>query len=131
MEGIRIDKWLWAARFFKTPVLAAKACEIGRILSNSNAAKPSREVKVGDTLQITNDSGTYTIEVLALSETRSSAIVAQQLYAESDASRVLRATVEAERKANPPIGQGAPGSRAGKPGKRDRRLIHSFREGRG
>ena len=128
MQGTRIDKWLWAARFFKTRVLAAKACEIGRIVSNSTSAKPSREVKVGDTLQITNEGGTFTIEVLELSETRASAAIAQQFYRESDASRALRARVEAERKANPPIGTGVPGVRTGKPSKRDRRLIHSFRD---
>lgn len=129
MEGLRIDKWLWAARFFKTRMLAAKACEIGRILSNSASAKPSREVKPGDTLQITNEAGVFTIEVLELSETRGSAAIAHQLYRETDASRALRARVEAERRANPPMGQAAPGARTGKPTKRDRRLIHSFRDG--
>lgn len=129
MEGTRIDKWLWAARFFKTRVLAAKACEIGRVVSNSTSAKPSREVKVGDTLQISNEGGVFTVEVLELLETRGSAAIARQLYRESEASRVLRARVEADRKANPPIGMGAPGVRTGKPSKRDRRLIHSFRDG--
>ena len=128
MDGIRIDKWLWAARFFKTRVLAAKACEIGRVVSNATPAKPSREVKLGDTLEITNESGVFTVEVLELSEARGSAAVAQQLYRETEASRALRAKVEAERKANPPLGMGSPGLRAGKPSKRDRRLIHSFRD---
>lgn len=129
MEGTRIDKWLWAARFFKTRVLAQKACEIGRVRWNGLAAKPSREVKVGDTLDVTNESGVFTMEVLELAETRGSAAVAQQLYRESDASRVLRAKVEAERKAYPPLGMGAPGANTGRPSKRDRRLIHSFRDG--
>ena len=128
MQGTRIDKWLWAARFFKTRMLAAKACEIGRVLSNSTPAKPSREVRVGDTLQITNEGGLFTVEVLDSSETRGSAAVAQHLYRESDASRSLRAQAEAVRKANPPVGMGAPGVRVGKPNKRDRRLIHSFRD---
>ena len=129
MDGLRIDKWLWAARFFKTRVLAAKACEIGRVVSNSSIAKPSREMKTGDTLQITNESGTFTVQVLELSEARGSASVAQQLYRETEESRMLREKVEAERKANPPLGMGAPGARAGKPSKRDRRMIHSFRDG--
>jgi len=129
MNGIRIDKWLWAARFFKTRALAVKACEIGRVRSNGLAAKPSREVKTGDTLEVTNETGVFTFEVLNLSETRGSAAVAQQLYRESDASRALRAKVEAERKANPPLGMGAPGANVGRPSKRDRRLIHSFRGG--
>lgn len=129
MEGTRIDKWLWAARFFKTRVLAQKACEIGRVRWNGSAAKPSREVKIGDTLEVTNESGVFTVEVLEISENRGSAAVAQQFYRESDASRALRAKVEVERKANPPLGMGAPGATAGKPSKRDRRLIHSFRDG--
>jgi len=129
MDGIRIDKWLWAARFFKTRALAGKACEIGRVRSNGLVAKPSREVKVGDTLEVTNESGVFTFEVLNLSDSRGSAAIAQQLYRESDASRSLRAKVEAERKANPPLGMGAPGANAGRPSKRDRRLIHSFRGG--
>lgn len=129
MDGLRIDKWLWAARFFKTRVLAAKACEIGRVRSKGAAAKPSREVKVGDTLEVTNESGVFTIEVLELTETRGSAAIAQQMYRESDDSRALRAKVEAERKANPPLGMGAPGANAGRPSKRDRRMIHSFRDG--
>jgi ribosome-associated heat shock protein Hsp15 len=129
MDGTRIDKWLWAARFFKTRVLAQKACEIGRVRSNGVAAKPSREVKAGDTLEVTNEGGVYTVEVLDLSESRGAAAVAQQLYRESEASRSLRAKIEAERKANPSLGMGAPGANAGRPSKRDRRLIHSFRDG--
>jgi len=71
----------------------------------------------------------FTFEVLNLSDSRGSAAIAQQLYRESDASRSLRAKVEAERKANPPLGMGAPGANAGRPSKRGRRLIHSFRGG--
>ena len=70
MDGVRIDIWLWAARFFKTRVLAKKACELGRVQSNEHQAKPAREVRVGDMLRITNDGGDFEVEVLALSEMR-------------------------------------------------------------
>ena len=70
MTGVRIDRWLWAARFFKTRSLAAKACDLGRILSNAKLAKAAREVRVGDVLQVKNAGGEYEVEVLLLSETR-------------------------------------------------------------
>ena len=129
MTGIRIDKWLWAARFFKTRMLAGKACDLGRIVSNGTSAKASREVKPGDQMEITNEAGVFSIEVLEVSEARGSAAVAQHYYRESEASQALRRKVAEDRKANPPLGTGGTGSRAGKPSKRDRRLIHSFRGG--
>jgi len=122
MTGVRIDKWLWAARFFKTRALASAACEAGRIVCNTQPAKPSRNLKLNDLLHIRNEAGEFDIQVLELSESRGSAGVAQTLYAETDASRERRAAQAAERKLNPP-----PESfRRGKPSKRDRRLIHSF-----
>ncbi len=124
MTGTRIDKWLWAARFFKTRALAIKACDINRVLSNGVAAKPSREVKLGDRLQITNDTGVFTIDVLALSENRGAPAVAQLLYRESDESKDLRAKALVERKENPQFFEPSP---LGRPSKRDRRMIHSFR----
>src|ERR1700685_419858 len=99
MDGVRIDIWLWAARFFKTRVLAKKACELGRVQSNDQQAKPAREVRVGDMLRITNDGGDFEVEVLALSEMRGPAAVAQTLYLETEASRELRMKVAEERKA--------------------------------
>src|SRR5205809_2897978 len=101
MTGVRMDKWLWAARFFKTRSLAARACELGRIESNGQPAKASREVRVGDRLQVKNDSGLYDIEVLAVSEMRGPAVVAQTLYQETEASRELRLKVAEERKLMP------------------------------
>src|SRR5262245_40325165 len=74
---VRIDKWLWAARFFKTRGLAARACELGRIESNGQIAKPAREVHAGDMLQIKTESGVFQVKVLALSEMRGPASVAQ------------------------------------------------------
>ena len=70
MTGVRMDIWLWAARFFKTRPLAKRACELGRILSNGQIAKAAREVRVGDRLRITNDGGDFQVEVLLLSEVR-------------------------------------------------------------
>jgi ribosome-associated heat shock protein Hsp15 len=125
MDGVRIDIWLWAARFFKTRVLAKRACELGRIQSSGHQAKPAREVRIGDMLKITNDSGDFEVEVLLLSEMRGPAAVAQTLYRETDASRELRAKVADERKSMPHFD-----TAAGKPSKRDRRHIIQFR-GRG
>jgi ribosome-associated heat shock protein Hsp15 len=123
MPSIRIDKWLWAARFFKTRALAARACELGRIQSNTQPAKPAREVRVGDMLQITNDGGNFQVEVLLLSEVRGPASVAQTLYRETETSREQRAKVAAERKAMREFEQ----LPAGRPSKHDRRKIIQFR----
>jgi ribosome-associated heat shock protein Hsp15 len=125
MTGVRMDKWLWAARFFKTRSLAAKACDLGRIASNGQAAKSAREVRVGDLLQVKNDSGDFQVEVLVLSDTRGPAAVAQTLYRETPASRELRLKLAEERKAMPHDES----FRQGKPSKRDRREIHRFRGG--
>jgi ribosome-associated heat shock protein Hsp15 len=123
MDRVRIDKWLWAARFFKTRALASRACDLGRITSNALAAKPSREVRVSDLLQVKNDSGEFQLEVLALSDMRGPAAVAQTLYRETDESRALRAKLAEERKARAPVDLW----REGKPSKRDRREIDRFR----
>ena len=123
MTGVRMDKWLWAARFFKTRSLAAKACDLGRIESNGQAAKSAREVRVGDLLQVKNDGGDFQVEVLVLSETRGPAAAAQTLYRETEASRDLRLKLAEERKSMPH----SEAFRAGKPSKRDRREIGRFR----
>ena len=126
MNSVRIDKWLWAARFFKTRALAHKACELGRIHSNSIQAKPSREVRVADMLRIKNDGGEFEVEVLALAEMRGPAAVAQTLYRETDASREARLKLAAEQKA---MQQFAPLPEH-RPSKRDRRHIIRFRADR-
>lgn len=123
MDGVRIDKWLWAARFFKTRALASRACDLGRILFNNQTTKPAREIRVGDMLKITNEAGDFQVEVLQLSEVRGPASVAQTLYRETDASRELRLEVAAERKAMRAF---APAPE-GRPSKRDRRKIIQFR----
>jgi len=98
MNGVRIDKWLWAARFFKTRALASKACDLGRIRSNNVEAKPAREVRVGDMLHVKNEGGEFAIEVLQLSEMRGPAAVAQGLYRETEASREARQKLAEERR---------------------------------
>jgi ribosome-associated heat shock protein Hsp15 len=126
MNGVRMDLWLWAARFFKTRPLAKRACELGRILSNGQPAKAAREVRVGDRLRVTNDGGDFEIDVLLLSNTRGPAAVAQTLYCETEQSRELRLKVAAERRAMREF-EILP---EGRPSKRDRRHIIRFR-GRG
>jgi ribosome-associated heat shock protein Hsp15 len=123
MDAVRMDKWLWAARFFKTRALAAKSCEMGRIDSNGHLAKAARDVRVGDKLKIKNDAGEYDIEVLVVSEVRGPAAVAQTLYRETEASKELRLKLAAEQKALYQL-EGMP---AGRPSKRDRRQISKFR----
>ena len=123
MTGVRMDVWLWAARFFKTRPMAKKACELGRILSNGQPAKAAREVRVGDRLRITNDGGDFHVDVLLLSEVRGPAAVAQTLYHETDESRELRQKAAAERKAMREF-EILP---QGRPSKRDRRHIIRFR----
>lgn len=125
MTGIRIDKWLWAARFFKTRALASKACDLGRIHVKGVEAKPAREVHAGDMLQVKNEGGEFEIEVLQLSEMRGPATVAQTLYRETDASKEARLRVAEERKA---MQQFAP-IPTRRPSKRDRRRIIQFRGG--
>ena len=123
MTRVRMDKWLWAARFFKTRSMAARACELGRILSSGQPAKPAREVRVGDRLRVTNEGGDFEIDVLLLSEVRGPASVAQTLYRETAESRDLREKKAAERKAMRQF-EILP---EGRPSKRDRRHIIRFR----
>jgi ribosome-associated heat shock protein Hsp15 len=123
MVMMRMDKWLWAARFFKTRALAAKACELGRIESNGIHAKPAREVKAGDRLRVKSDSGEFRVEVLGLSEMRGPAAVAQALYRETEDSRAARATAAEERK----TAASFEFLHEGKPSKRDRREIDRLR----
>jgi ribosome-associated heat shock protein Hsp15 len=123
MTSIRIDKWLWAARFFKTRALASRACELGRIESNGQPAKPAREVRIDDKLRVTTEAGVFEVEVLLVSAVRGPAAAAQTLYRESDASREQRMKIAAERKAMKQFEQ----LPAGRPSKKDRRRIIQFR----
>jgi ribosome-associated heat shock protein Hsp15 len=116
---MRVDKWLWAARFFKTRSLAARSCELGRVKSNGQGVKSSREVKLGDFLEITNGGGEFQVEVLGLSEMRGPASVAQTLYRETDESREKRRKAAEERKSMPVFEV----LHDGRPSKRDRRQL--------
>ena len=122
-KSVRIDKWLWAARFFKTRALASKACDLGRIRSNDIEAKPARDVHIGDMPRVKNEGGDFHIEVLGVSEIRGPAAVAQTLYRETDESKERRQREAAERKA---MQEYAPLPER-RPTKRDRRRIIQFR----
>jgi ribosome-associated heat shock protein Hsp15 len=123
MDRLRVDKWLWAARFFKTRTVAARACDLGRIECNGQTAKASREVRVGDLLQVKTEGGDFQVEILLLSEMRGPAAVAQTLYRETEASRVLRIKAAEERKAMPRFES----SGEGRPSKRNRRELDRLR----
>jgi len=126
MDAVRIDKWLWAARFFKTRALAAKSCQLQRVQAQGQPVKPARDVKVGDHLRIETEGGIFEIEVLGVSEDRGPAPEAQKLYRESDESKQARAKAAEERRLNREFAP-APSTR---PSKRDRRRIIQFRGGR-
>lgn len=121
VEKFRIDKWLFAARFFKTRSLAAEAIERGRVTVNDQRVKPAKVLAVGDRLTIRINNYQYDVEVLGLSNKRGSAPVAQQLYRETDESREKRELLAARLKAQP-----QPFYTRGRPTKRDRREIERF-----
>lgn len=123
LDKMRLDKWLWAARFFKTRSLAGKACELGRVHSGDLRAKPAREVKPGDSLRIENEGGTFIVEVLALSQIRGPAADALKLYKETEGSLAARKKLADERKTMQEY-MPLPTRR---PSKRDRRHIIRFR----
>ena len=117
---MRLDKWLWAARFYKTRMLASEAIGQHRVWVDNAPCKPSRELKVGNTVRITRGHDTMTIHVLGLSAQRGPAPVAQQLYAETEASQAQRAAARENRRFSPEPAHAISG---GRPTKRDRRAI--------
>ena len=120
---MRIDKWLWAARFYKTRSLAAQAVEAGRARWNGERVKPSRELRVGDRVSVRVGELVWDVEVLVLSERRGPASEAATLYQEGAESRAKRELMLAMRKASPtPVTEG-------RPTKRDRRRLEQFRRG--
>ncbi|MDZ7639341.1 MAG: RNA-binding S4 domain-containing protein [Bryobacterales bacterium] len=123
MSRVRMDKWLWAARFFKTRALAARACELGRVSINGQSAKPAREIRAGDALRVETPGGIFEGEVLLLSEMRGPAEVARTLFRESEASRAARQKQAEERKALPQFDFAGDG----RPSKRDRRDLDRLR----
>ena len=122
IPNVRLDLWLWAARFFKTRSLARQAIETGKVDVGGQRAKPSRGVRVGDALLIARGEDNFEVDVIALSDTRGPASIAQGLYRESDASRLAREQARALRAAER-AGFRAPET---KPDKRARRLIRAL-----
>lgn len=116
---LRIDKWLWAARFFKTRSMASHALGLGRVQVNGEIAKPSREVRVGDQVCVQIEHVDWELEVLGLCETRGPASVAQTLYRETEASRAARAAEQARRQ----LFKEPAANLHGRPTKRDRRAL--------
>ena len=118
--ALRLDKWLWAARFFKTRGLATEAIGAGRVSVNGERAKASKSVKPGDTLEIRRPPYEQSVKVIAISDKRGNATAARALYEETPESRAKREAVSAELKAMPPP------VFKGRPTKRDRRALEKF-----
>ena len=121
-DSVRLDLWLWAARFYKTRSFAKHAIETGKVEVEGQRAKPSRVVRVGDAMRVTRGEEIFEVEVRGLSDTRGPASIAQTLYAESEASRARREAERATRAAER-AGYRAPQT---KPDKRARRLISAL-----
>lgn len=121
-DKVRVDKWLWAARFYKTRSIAADAVEGGKVLVNGARIKPARPLKLGDELQIRTQSADYTVQVAGLSARRGPAVEAAKLYAETEESRRQREQAKLLRTDVHPDAYSK-----GRPTKRLRRQIHKFR----
>ena len=121
-RGMRLDLWLWAARFFKTRGLAKQAIETGKVEIGGQRVKPARGVRAGEALVVVRGDERFEVEVLALSNTRGPASIAQTLYRESDASKLAREQARAQRAAER-AGYRPPDT---KPDKRARRLIRAL-----
>ena len=121
-DSVRLDKWLWAARFFKTRSLATDAVDSGKVTVNGDRAKPARAVRVGDKLEIDNGSDRWEIDVMNLSDVRAAAPIARNLYEETDLSVARRAALAEHRRLYREPGADF----KGRPTKRDRRQIHKF-----
>ncbi len=128
LERMRLDKWLWAARFFKTRRLAGEAVEGGKVHLNGQRTKPGKDVRIGSRLRIHKDGLEWQIEILVLPMQRRPASEAKDFYREDDASRLRRETAAAARRA---ARLATPLQTPSKPNKRDRRLIHRFKQSGG
>jgi len=122
--AVRVDKWLWAARFFKTRSLAQQAVEGGKVRVNGERVKPAKDLRVGDELAIQIGAAEWSIRVEQLSDKRGPATVARTLYAEDEASRVRREEQAALRKLVADPAQ----DRHGRPTKRERRELDRWRD---
>ncbi|HST44236.1 MAG TPA: RNA-binding S4 domain-containing protein [Luteimonas sp.] len=120
--SVRLDLWLWAARFFRTRSLARQAVDHGKVDVGGQRAKPARALRAGDTLRVARGEEVFDIEVLAVSDSRGPAPVAQALYRESEASMLARAEQRAQARA----ARGGYQAPQGKPDKRARRLIQAL-----
>jgi len=123
----RLDKWIWAARFFKTRALATEAASKGRVKVNGALAKPGREVRLGDSIEMLVQQSTWTVKVLALSNVRGSATIAQALYKEDAESLKRRLDAQDSRKLTP---EPAETIRDGRPTKRNRRDLETAGDGK-
>jgi ribosome-associated heat shock protein Hsp15 len=127
MDSVRVDKWIWAARFFKTRGLATEAVLGGHVHLNGGRVKPAKEVRIGDEVEVRIGTTRWTVVVSGLSDKRGPAKAAQELYAETDESRVAREQQALQRKAAPPPLGADLGAR---PTKQDRRRLDALRRGR-
>jgi ribosome-associated heat shock protein Hsp15 len=123
LNRLRLDKWLWAARFYKTRSVAKHAIEGGKVYCEGSRCKPGKEVEIGMEIRLSQGLDEKTVIIQALSEQRRGAPEAQLLYAETEESIEQREKQALERKAQPSLWQSD-----GKPNKRDRRLIHRFKQ---
>jgi ribosome-associated heat shock protein Hsp15 len=125
MDSVRVDKWLWAARFFKTRALATEAVLGGHVQVNGVRVKPSKDVRIGDALQVRIGTLEWIVDVRALADRRGSATVARSLYEERPDSKEAREQQVLQRKLAKPIGSDLPG----RPTKLDRRRLDALRRG--
>lgn len=123
LEKVRLDKWLWAARFFKTRALAATAIETGKVEVNGERAKRSKQLQVGDSLRIRLGPYAHIVTVRALSETRGPAPVAAKLYEETEEGKKAREAMQLQMK----VAQSVSSYESGRPTKKDRREIEKLR----
>lgn len=126
-SGVRLDKWLWAARFFKTRSLAAEEIHKGRVNVNGTVAKAAREVRIGDTIALRQGNIPKTVQVLGLSHMRGPAPIAQQLYAETPESQQQRQQLAEQRRLAPEPAAAIAQQRQGRPTKRQRRDLDEAR----
>jgi ribosome-associated heat shock protein Hsp15 len=123
LRRLRLDKWLWAARFYKTRSVAKQAIDGGKVYCEGGRCKPGKEVEIGMEVRLRQGFDEKTVIIKALSEQRRGAPEAQLLYEETQESTKTRLEQAAQRKAQPSLGPSP-----GKPNKKDRRLIHRFKQ---